>query len=268
MITKGLGIMKKLLAIILCLLITLSIVACEKENFTQQNLNDKKDTSSMEESSADEKFPYAFISIQERSLWKEKIIDVLSADDCYEQIEYGCLGVALMDLTFDNTPELLVAYAGGSMGNVCVVSYDLENSEKLCVLGDTPHYKEWDNIYLCVYGSDEGKYLIVNEGSLRSGLEWYMITSTLTDQFKFDVLFEEVTSTEDDNRYYCDGSEVDKAEFEKQKNQFENDYKEIAATQIKIVYWDTIDTGTKSSAISAMADALVNSEQQFVDFNK
>ncbi len=172
-----------------------------------------------------------------------------------------------MDLNFDNTPEIVVAYSGGSMGNVCVVAYDLEDGEMLCVLGDTPHYKDWNNVYLCVYRNNDGNYLIVNEGSLRDGLEGYTITSTLNDQFKFDVLFQEVTSAENNKRYYCDGNEVDKAEFEKQKNQFKNNYEEIEETQIKIVYWNTINTETKSEAISAMADALVNSEQQFIRFD-
>ena len=45
--------MKKILAILLCLLIILSIVSCEKEISTQQNSDDKKDTSTTEEISAD-----------------------------------------------------------------------------------------------------------------------------------------------------------------------------------------------------------------------
>ena len=262
--------MKKLLAIILCLLIILSIVACKKEDSTQQNIDDKKDTSSTEESSADEKSPYAFISKQERLSWKDKIVTVISNNDLYddyEVLEHNFLGMALMDLNLDNTPEVIAAYAGGSMGNVCIVAYDLETSERLCVLGDTPHYKDWDNIYLCVHRDNEGNYLIVNEGALRDGLEWYIITSTLTNQFKFDVLFEEATHADGNKRYYLDGNETDKTEFEKQKNKFKNDYKEITETQIKIVYWKDIDTTTKSDAISAMADALVNSNQQFIRFD-
>lgn len=265
--------MKKILSILLCLLITLSIVACEEKEPTQQNLDDKKDTSSTVESSAAQKSPYAFISQQERLSWKDKIVTVISNNDLYddyEVLEHNFLGMALMDLNFDNTPELLVAYAGGSMGNVCIVAYDLETGEKLCVLGDTPHYKDWDNIYLCVHRNDEGKYIIVNEGALRDGLEWYIITSTLTNQFKFDVLFEEATHADGNIRYYLDGldgNETDKTEFEKQKNKFKNDYKEITETQIKIVYWDTIESKTKNDAIIEMADALVNSEQQFIRFD-
>lgn len=174
--------------------------------------------------------------------------------------------MALMDLNYDNTPEVIAAYAGGSMGNVCIVAYDLKSGEKLCVLGDTPHYQDWDNVYFCHYRNDEGKYILVNEGSLRDGLEWYMITSSLNDQFKLDALFEEVKSSDDSIRYYCYGNEVGKAEFEQQKNQFKNDYKEIKETQIQIIYWDAIDAQSKSEAISAMADALINSEQEFIKY--
>ena len=262
--------MRKILSILLCLLITLSIVSCEKETSTQQNSDDKKDINSTEESSADEKSPYAFISQQERLSWKDKIVTVISNNDLYddyEVLEHNFLGMALMDLNLDNTPEVIAAYAGGSMGNVCIVAYDLETSERLCVLGDTPHYKDWDNIYLCVHRDNEGNYLIVNEGALRSGLEWYTITSSLNNQFKYDTLFEEVQFSDDNIRYYCKGNEVEKTEFEKQKDQFKNDYKEIKETQINIVYWNTIESKTKSDAIIEMADALVNSDQQFIRFD-
>lgn len=219
----------------------------------------------------EEKTPYAFISEQERLSWKDKIINKLSDKKLYEDykgIEHLFLGMALMDLNFDNTPELIAAYAGGSMGNVCIVGYDLESGEELCVLGDTPHYNDWDNIYLCVYRNDDGKYFIVNEGSLRAGLESYYITSELTENFNFDVLFEEVKTSGETVRYYCDNNEVDKEEYKEQKIQFQKDHEEIAETQIQIVYWDSIDAKNKSEALSLMADALINSEQKFIDFNK
>lgn len=268
--------MKKILSVLLCLIILCCTVSCDRGDVSSESdINSNTTPSKSEinpdttqESSVEETLPYTFISKQERLEWKNKIINVLSANDFYEQIEYGCLGMALMDLNFDNTPELIAAFAGGSMGNVCIVAYDLKSGKELCVLGDTPHYQDWDNVYFCHYRNDEGKYMIVNEGSLRGGLEWYMITSSLNDQFKLDTLFEEVKSSDDSLRYYYHGNEVEKAEFEQQKNQFINDYKEIKETQIQIIYWNTIDAQSKSEAISAMADALINSEQEFIDFNK
>ena len=55
--------------------------------------------------------------------------------------------------------------------------------------------------------------------------------------------------------------------FEQCKTQFESDYKEITETRIKFIYWKNIDT-TNVDVISAMAYALIGSEQQFVDFKK
>lgn len=261
--------MKKILVVCICLLMLLSAVACRKNDAEEApTTTQASKTEPTEMAPAEEALAYTFISKEERLSWKNNIISVLSAENVYEDIEFGCLGAALMDLNFDNTPELIVVGAGGSMGNVCVVVFDLETKEELCVLGDTPHYKDWDNIYLCVRRNNEGKYLIINEGSLRVGLEWYIITSSLNDQYKFYTLFEEVKSSDDNIRYYCDGDEVDKTKFEQKKNQFINDYKEITKTQVKIVYWKNIDAKTKSEAVSEMADTLVNSDQQFIDFNK
>ena len=257
--------MNKILSGFLCLIFLLSFASCTQ---TEYFFGDEESENASQEAVTEEQQPYAFISMQERLSWKDKIITVLSGNDSYEQIEYGCLGVALMNLNFDNTPELIIAYSGGTMGNVCIVAYDLESGEKMCVLGDTPHYQDWNNVYFCVHRSNDGKYIIVNEGSIRNGLEWYMMTSQLTEDFKFDTIFEEVIASDESRSYYCTGSQVDKAEFEKQKEQFKNDYKEITETQLKIIYWDSLEFETKSEAFSKMADALINSDQQFIQFDR
>jgi hypothetical protein len=222
-----------------------------------------------EENQSSESPALTFVSRQERLSWKDKIERILSDNHCYEYEKYGDIGVALMDLNFDHTPEVIVASKGGTMGNVNIKAYDLESGETSCFLGDTPHYRNWDDIYLCVYGNDKGDYLIVNEGSLRNGLEWYNLTSVLKEKdgkFMFDVLFEEVIESDDSHRYYYGGEEVDQIEFEKQKELFQNGYREIAETKIQIVHWDSIDAKNKDEAISMMAAALVSSEQQFIDY--
>jgi len=73
--------------------------------------------------------------------------------------------------------RLIIVGAGGSMGNVCIAAYDLESGAELCVLGDTPHYQDRNNVYFCVHRNNDGSYILVNEGSLRVGLEGYLITS-------------------------------------------------------------------------------------------
>ena len=255
--------MKKFLSVFLGLILMCSIVSCETTNTETE-----ESTSATLETIIEETTPFAFVSEQERKTWKDKIIPILSSHHIYEEIEYGGLGAALMDLNLDSTPELIVAGAGGSMGNVCLVAYDLESGEQLCVLGDTPHYQDWDNVYFCVHRDNGGNYILVNEGSLRAGLEWYLSTSKLTEDFKFDTILEEVKTSDDDSRYYCGGGEVNKAEFEQQKEQFQNDYKAVTETQMKIIYWDNIEAKTKTEAISEMAEKLVNADQQFIDFHK
>ena len=257
--------MKKILSIFLCLIFTLSVVSCGTKEYPSET---ETSETTLLETTADEQRPYTFISNQECLSWKDKIVTALSVANPYGEIEPGILGAALMDLNFDNTPELIVVGAGGSMGNVCLIAYDLESGEQLCVLGGTPHYQDWNNVYFCLHRNNDGNYILVNEGSLRDGLEWYTITSKLTEDFKFDTLFEEVKTSDNDSQYYFDGNEVDKAEFEKQKELFKNDYKAVTETQLKIIYWDSIEFETKSEAISKMADKLVNSEQKFIDFNK
>ena len=257
--------MKKILSIFICLIFIFSIVSCG----TKKNLSDNETSeNTLQETYAVENISYTFISGQERLSWKDKVITALSVANPYGEIEPGILGAALMDLNFDNTPELIVVGSGGSMGNVYIAAYNIESGEKTCVLGCTPHYQDWNNVYFCLHRNNDGNYIIVNEGSLRDGLEWYTITSKLTEDFKYDTLFEEVKTSDDDSKYYFDGNEVDKAEFEKQKEQFKNDYKAVTETQLKIIYWDSIEFETKSEAISKMADKLVTSEQKFIDFNK
>ena len=256
--------MKKILSVFLCLIFICSIVSCDTKESPSGN------------EKVEENITYTFISEQERLSWKDKIVTAISTNgfyDDYKVLQSSFIGMALMDLNFDNTPELIAAYTGGSMGNVCIVVYDLESGEHLCLLGDTPHYKNWDNVYFCVYRDHEGNYLIVNEGALRSGLEWYTITSSLNNQFEFDTLFAKVEISGDDSRYYCGKNEVDKAAFEKQKEQFENNYKAVAETQLKMIHWDTIvpngkgEPQNEAEIISEMADKLVNSDQQFIRFD-
>ena len=256
--------MKKLLSIFLCLILAFSIASC---NTKEQPPKDGETELTSQEAATDEKRPYSFLSKQDRMSWKEQIITVLSANDFYEQIEQGCLGAALMDLNLDNTPELIIAYAGDSMGTVCIVAYDLESGEELCTLSDIPHYQELNNIYLCVHRHDDGSYILVNEGGLLDGLATYVITSKLTEDFRLDALFLEITATDADSRYFCGQNKVDKLEFETKMEQFQNAYKAAPETQIKIIYWDRIKAKTRNGAISEMADALVNSEQQFINFD-
>ena len=140
--------MKKILSIFLCLIFICSIVSCD----TKENLSDnEKSENTLKETDVVENIPYTFISEQERLSWKDTVIPALSVANPYGEIEPGILGAALMDLNFDNTPELIVVGEGGSMGNVYIAAYSIESGEEMCVLRYTPHYQDWDNVYFCLH---------------------------------------------------------------------------------------------------------------------
>lgn len=253
--------MKKSLLILLALLISCTLTCCNQAS-------PRPDVPAEDTAPPQATLPYSFISAQERASWKDGIISTLASADRYEERAYGCFGAALMDLNLDSRPELLLAYTGGSMGNVCIIAFDIESGQEVCHLGETPHYNDGYSIYLCMHRSDNGDYLLINKGALRNGLEWYDLTSKLTDDYKFDVIFEEISSSlRISSRYYCEQKEVDSIEFEVQKALFAQLYTEIPQTQIQIIYWDDLETVDKDSAIEHMADALIGSEQQFIDFN-
>lgn len=253
--------MKKALLILLVLLITCALTCCNQAS-PQPDSTDENTTPPQAN------LPYSFISAQERASWKDHIINTLTSADRYEELAYGCFGAALMDLNLDSRPELLLAYTGGSMGNVCLIAFDIESGQEVCHLGETPHYDDCYSVYLCMHRSDNGDYLLINKGALRNGLKWYDMTSKLTDDYKFDVIFEEVSnSLHISSRYYCEQKEVDSIEFEVQKALFAQLYTEIPETQIQIIYWDDLNAADKDSAIARMADALIGSEQQFIDYN-
>ena len=202
--------------------------------------------------------PYTFISKQERLSWKDRIVTILSN----EREPYGSLGAALMDINFDNTPELIIAYSGGSMGNVCLDVYDLTIGNRICYWGDAPSYGAWNDVYFAIYLSNDGNYILINKGGIRNGLESYFMTSTIDESYRFDVLFKTDKTPEDVTLYYYDGKEVTKEEYNSLTEAFYANHKEIKKTQLEIIYWDDLNTDSPSE----MADKLISSDQQFIRF--
>ena len=100
---------------------------------------------------------YTFISQEEKNTWRDKLINVLSNCDIY-----GSFAVGLMDLNFDNSPEVLIAYPGGSMGNVFTTFYELDTGEKLFIY-DADHWDSGDNINLCVAEDCNGEPVILSQ---------------------------------------------------------------------------------------------------------
>ena len=207
---------------------------------------------------------YDFIPESAKSYWRSDIINTLSSSGAYEMVEYGCLGAGLMDINFDGVPELAVIYSGGSMGNVCTVFFDISSGEELYYY-DAPHYEDWDKISLCVYETQHGGYITVGEGSLRPETEYYLFTYTLDAQFfKCSELFAEAVNG---SEYRYANEKISKSEYNEEKERFESTHNKIEETQIQLVYWKDLNTVSRQTAIASMADALINSSQEFIAFD-
>ncbi len=291
--------MKRLAAIILSALILFSFAACdffgngdeteisssigsipEESESTESN----KGTGGSDESDSTESGKYAFISQEEKNTWRSALISVLSKSRVHE-FEPNCPGsisVGLMDINFDNSPEVLVAYAGGSMNNIYIEIYDLK-SDGDPITYDAACYGNPYNIRLYVAVKD-GKFVLLSEGSLRipeTGWVNYICIENIdhkSNALNAEIIFE---SSGDSNYYEYQGQAVEKAEFEAMYQQFLLDYKKIDSTQIQMIRWSDIGEvekrrpETKSSApvytreeiAEKMADALINSSQQFIKYD-
>ena len=131
--------MKKILLLLLCGILIFNVASCNRND-------DPKETDGTEGITASK---YTFISNEEKSTWRSNLTAILSKIEIHE-FEPGIPGsfaIGLMDINFDNSPEVFAAYAGGSMGNVFVEIYDLDSGEKLISYG-AAHWESSDNIYL------------------------------------------------------------------------------------------------------------------------
>lgn len=244
--------MKRLLVLILCAIMLTGVASCAAGTQEPQ--------ATTKEENADIVCP--FVSDEVRQTWERDIFEIFMSRNLYEEREYGCLGTALMDLNFDCTPELIVAYTGGSMGNVFTVIYDLRTKEELYYY-DAPNSSGDLHLDLCVYAGQNGEYLTLGEGMLRPDGFWYHMIYELSPQIKMKHLFD---APMDEGFYYCNNQKVKRADFEMRKEHFDAYYTRIVQTQLQLIYWKDITARDKQEAVRAMTDALLGSTQEFVDF--
>ena len=159
--------MKFFLALLLCGAMIFGLASCnqsdngkdttkretkaETEDQSEDKTEDKSKGDSENGTLIESQKTYAFISHEEKASWKPKLLSVLSKIEIYdfESGTNGSLAIGLMDINFDNSPEVLVAYAGGSVGNVYIEIYDLATGKKLLAY-DAAHWDSDMNINLFV----------------------------------------------------------------------------------------------------------------------
>ena len=291
--------MKRFTAIILTALLLFSMTACdffsddqketdsevfENGSESSENIESDKGTDDPDDLNSIESNNYSFISQEEKNMWRSDLITILSKPRVHEIEPYlpGSISVGLMDINFDNSPEVFVAYSGGSMNNINIEIYDLK-SDSAPITYDGACYGGDYNI--CLYVADnDGEFVILSEGSLRipeTGWVTYICREqidTVSQSLTGNILFEIAS---DLNLYACNGQVVDKAEYEDMYQQFLLDYKKIESTQIQMMRWSDIgevekrEPQTKSSTpvytreeiAVIMADSLLSSTQQFIKYD-
>ena len=286
--------MKKIFAALLCILLLCNFISCNQSNLAET----AESTSEPTEGAPDEKgttppvtlpqettqpqpesttvpthqecpsTKYLFLAEEEQQAWKSYLLNTLANIEIEDSENYipGSFAVGLMDINFDNVPEVFAASAGGSMGNVCIDIYDLYTGEEIDHY-NAAHWKDGDNIYLCVVDKN-GEKSILTEGSYRDPeLGWVKLFSLLSYEsstgVSFTSLFAESVAQEV-GYYECNGITVSKEEYGAQFEQFLKEYQTINPTQIQLIKWEQFDAESREELNEKMADALIGSTQEFV----
>ena len=277
--------MKRLAAILLITVLLFSATSC---GFVSDKLDKLYTPDENAESTVADPSLHRFISQDERNGWRDNLISVLSQCDIYDS-DLGILGsfaAGLMDLDFDNTPEVILAYAGGSMGNVSLEIYDLNTGAKLDYY-NASHWDGGDNIYLCVAKTNES-YVVLSQGSIRIiGADFMYSMGIIKADRDSNENYLQVknlfaTWNENEEKFYSLGGEnVNKTDYDKYLEQFSIDYKTIDETQIQLIKWSTlgklewkdfgykegVDPESKTALAEKMANALINSSQEFIEYD-
>ena len=214
------------------------------------------------------------LSQEVKNTWKSDLIAILSEVDVWdpENSIPGSHAVGLMDLNFDNLPEVLVAWPGGSMGNVHIAIYDLKSHHQILTY-NAGHYND-DEIRLYV-AEVMGSYVILAEGSLRDPeCGWGRMIDRLPTELKSESgylrpqnLFTQSdhANTNGDGPYFIQGESVSQNQYEEEYEKFLTDYTELAFSEIHMIHWFTLDLSDKDGIAERMADALIQSPQIFLD---
>ncbi len=286
--------MKKIFAALLCVLLLCNFISCNQPNPAETTESpseptvgapDEKGTTppatlpqgttqpqpGSTTASTHQECPstqYRLLTEEDRQTWKPYLLNTLANIGVKDSEHYipGSYAVGLMDINFDNVPEVLAAYSGGSMGNVFIEIYDLYTGKEIDHY-NASHWKDGDNIYLCVVDQNWEKS-ILTEGSYRDpDLGWIKHFNLLSYEsnsgVSFTPLFAESVSQEI-GYYKCNGQTVTKEEYDAQFQQFLKDYQTISATQIQLIKWEQFDTASREELNAKMADALIGSTQEFV----
>lgn len=212
-----------------------------------------------------------FLSKQVKESWRSPLLSFLSTHDRSDYLNGigGSYAMGLMDLDFDNIPEVLIAHPGGSMGNVYLMIYDLATGENLTDYNAGYFGKRTDVCFSVAF--QNGMPVVLEEGNMRAldigYLDRIKVLPKTVKTLEKDArqLF---AASEADGYYAVDGQEVEKSEYEAKYQQFWQEYEKIEATTLRLIRWGTVESDTPEKTAEKMVDALINSSQAFIDYTK
>ena len=262
--------LKRCLTVLTCVALLLCASACQWE---WPNVHHTAASTAAPLPPIPEERPYVFLSQVQKEAWRPRLVSLLSTLEIRTVIPegYGSMAVGLMDLNFDHLPEVFVAYPGGSMGNLYFEIYDLSGEDEPLSFNAGHWPGEEYDVYFCVVEHPEG-FAVLHEGSLRDpGVGTFrsiQILPRVIDPADSDLTTQPLfcCSTEGDPYYAYRGEEVTFLEYDTRYGQYSAEYYHISSTRMQLFYWDELSGSTRAELVESMAEALLHSSQNFLDF--
>jgi len=263
--------MRRCFVFLICLGLMIGLVSCEKP-WGEPEDTDAADKTEKVETPVPE---ISFLDQSMKTAWREDLTAVLSKVDIWDP-ENGMPGssaVGLMDLSFDGIPEVLVAWPGGSMGNVFFEIYDLSNQNRLGTYNAGGYQKSAPQVHFFV-AEIGGGYVTLTEGSMRTFENGWMdfivqIPHPIEFQdgyLKTERLFaiaEQVNSM-GEGPYFVGEAHAENSEYAEAYQKYLRDYSAVEGSELQMIRWSSLDQSKKDTLVEQMAEALINSDQKFV----
>lgn len=234
-----------------------------------------------------------YISSMSKNRWKTPLLEILSdISNDYSEEEWSHLvscAVGLLEIDFvTKTPELIVAYPGGSARNYTLTIISLETGE---VMGETMTgwydenaYGFWgtylnteDNTYHTVgfynhrigwQGRERMTSIIecdeenVSENNIFKTTTEHNINFPSYDENGKLVYDDTVTDT--DIWFYLNGQIANREDYYDARESFALKYQFIPDTALQMYEWNDIGGTSKQERIEHMVEVLLSSEQKFI----
>jgi len=267
--------MKKILACLLILTtLASSLSSCNSPEKDREN--SENNPINVEQTLFEDKQP-PFISQDTKNSWEADIKAILSMVHIWEPKKTsGSHAVGLMDLNFDSIPEVLVAYPGGSIGNIAFTIYDLRSHSPISYY-DGMYYKDSSTVRVYVAKTSAG-YVTLAQGSIRNlNLGWCNVIEQLSNELdpkdyylETPELFVEAlgADTLEQGPYFFRGEKVEKVKYDEEHQRFLNLYQPIESTEMQLISWLSLEGDDRDQLTDQMINALLNSPQQFIDMKE